>query len=743
MSPHLQQPDRIIAQCKALLAEGQIGNAVVRLAKASQQHPANPDILTLNGLALLAFGQPAAAIGVLLLAAKAQPNDAAAHARLVEPLFRVGDLQMALTHGIAAFRLLPDSLNAGVLSTVLCQLCRYDEALAFADHALSLQPGDVTTLVKRALALDGLGRFEEARNAGQQAIANSPSNAMAQYHQGERLLGHGHLTPEAWALYGSRLTLNGCASTSGLKVWNGEDITSRTILLHAEQGLGDTLQFVRYAPLVAARAGRVVLAVQATLVQLLQGTPGVDEVVQVGSTLPKFDVACPLLSLPGIFGTTLESIPAALPYAQRFVPWSDPAAGLRVGLVWAGNADFVNDKHRSIAPASLAALAGVAGVQFYSLQQHKGVPVSLPEELGAIDLMLGVEDFTETAALVAGLDLVISADTAVAHLAATMGKPVWLLSRFRGCWRWLNHRDDSPWYPTLRIMRQQQPNDWGDPLRRIRQDLTELAAQGTARAPGEARRAEPKPRPCKACHALSPAIGIVDFNKCCEDLHRASLPRSGRRVTYHRCPQCALVFTGDFDAWSVDEFRRGIYNEGYAEVDPDYAVARPAASASIIASLFGRACRGMAVLDYGGGDGALAVLLSRDHGMIATTYDPFNPACDVLPARRFPLVACFEVLEHTSDPRATIAALAGLVQDDGAVLFSTLLQPADFASKGVNWWYVAPRNGHLTIFSPQALKALWAEIGFEMVSHGDNLHVAARVLPVFTKQFSGAIAAAA
>ena len=728
MSLSLHHPDAIVAHCEGLLAGGQADAAAICLSRANQQYPADSRILTLNGQALLALGQTQAAIGALMLAMGLQPDCAAAHARLVEPLMRSGDLDAAVRHGSEAFRLAPDVRHATLLSGVLWQQTRYADALKLADSALGTAPRDVPAWLNRALALDGLGRVDEACDAGQQALALSPDDARARYHQAERLLGQGQLTAAAWALYEARLSLNGYQATRNLRVWGGEDISGCTILLHAEQGLGDTLQFVRYSKLVAARARRVILAVPKPLLRLLHEVPGVDEVIAVGGPLPPFDVVCPLLSLPGLFATTLDTIPPALLYADAFEGWDDATTGLRVGLVWAGEPGFVHDRQRSLTLDHLALLAGVPGVQFYSLQRHAGLPPVLPPELGAIDLMLGVEDFSETAALIAGLDLVIAVDTAVAHLAATMGKPVWLLSRLRGCWRWLEERADSPWYPNLRIIRQQSPNDWGTPLFHMRRELTELARRPPQRIPTTRRRPQPPaPLACKLCSTPSAAIGQVDFNRSCEDVRQAPLPRSGRRVTYHRCPSCALVFTGDFDLWGADEFRRHIYNDGYARVDPDYAVERPAGSAAVIASLLGEACRDIEVLDYGGGNGALAGLLCRDHGMRAVSYDPFDPASQGMPTRRFPLVTCFEVLEHSPDPRATIRAIAGLVQDGGFVLFSTLVQPDDFDRQAMNWWYVAPRNGHVTLFSKQALAAAWAEAGFEIRSHSDNLHRAERI----------------
>lgn len=733
------QADSTVALGHALLDAGRADEAAILLTNACERHPGDASLLALNGRALLALGRTGPAIGALFLSLDLHPDNPTAHAGLGDALFEHGDIEQAMVHSLRAFQLAPDHVHASTLSCVLIALGQYQEALAFAEHAVALRPACLEGLVNRTIALEGLGRFDDAIAAGHQAVAVAPGHAVSRLNLAVTLLSLGRLTAEAWDLYEWRLLLHGTpAWLSVVTRWEGEDLAGRTILLHAEQGLGDTLQFVRYAPLVAARCGgRVILAVQPSLVRLLRTVPGVDQVVAVGATLPPFDVVCPLLSLPRLLGTTVESIPPALPYADAPVPWRDAAVGLRVGLVWTGSKGFSHDRQRSLLPAELAVLAGIPGVQFYSLQRHEAGPPALPPELDAIDLMAGVQDFADTAALVAGLDLVISVDTAVAHLAATMGKPVWMLSRFRGCWRWLLDREDSPWYPSLHIVRQARPNDWGGVIERVRQDLADLAAHPIDRAPAcVARPGLPAPRPYKACGTPSPSMGAVDFNKCCEDRRRVALPLSGRRVIYHRCPACALVFTGDFDAWSRDDFRREIYNEGYAAADPDYAESRPAASADLIGTLFGEACRGLEVLDYGGGDGALAVLLGRQHGMAADVYDPFNPACDVPPGRTYPLVTCFEVLEHTPDPRATIRKIASLVRTDGMVVFSTLVQPADFLRSGLDWWYVAPRNGHVTIYSAQALQALWAELGFQLVSHGDNLHLAFRTLPTFARRLS-------
>jgi len=263
--------------------------------------------------------------------------------------------------------------------------------------------------------------------------------------------------------------------------WRGE-ATRKTLLIHAEQGIGDTLQFCRYAMLAAGRGLRVTMEVQTPLVRLLRGLPGVDLVRGCGDELPAFDLHCPMLSLPFALGTTMATVPSATCYlhadAALAAAWQARLAAmanqcLRIGLVWAGNPDAVAIDHlRSLAPDRLAPLFALSGLHFFSLQ--KGGPAA-PGDFPLTDFMDEMADFADTAALIANLDLVISVDTAVAHLAAALGKPVWLLDRFYPCWRWLTGRRDSPWYPSLRIYRQPSSGDWDSVLAEVARDLRGLA----------------------------------------------------------------------------------------------------------------------------------------------------------------------------------------------------------------------------------------------------------------------------
>jgi hypothetical protein len=252
--------------------------------------------------------------------------------------------------------------------------------------------------------------------------------------------------------------------------WDGEPLEDRTILLHAEQGFGDTLQFIRYLPLMARRAGRVIVECQAELERLLRPSCGSCEIVPKGQPLPDFDVHCPLLSLPRIFGATMDASPVAVPYLvadpARVEAWrkklSLSSGTLNVALAWAGNPGFKGDRTRSTTLDRLAALAKVRGVNFYSIQ--KGEPARQlehpPAGMRVVDLGPELHDFCDTAAVMAVMDLVLTTDTSVAHLAGALGRPVWVMLQFAPDWRWLIGREDCPWYPSMRLFRQRSRGDW-------------------------------------------------------------------------------------------------------------------------------------------------------------------------------------------------------------------------------------------------------------------------------------------
>lgn len=352
------------------------------------------------------------------------------------------------------------------LASIYSSQGRLDEALTLCRQALDLKPDLVEAHANLGAVLGEMGQDQQAVASHRQALALKPDHRESHWNLACALLLHGELEA-GWPEYEWRWRLKDHppARAFAQPQWHGEDLRGKRILIHAEQGFGDTLQFVRYVPLVADRGATVILETQGELRSLLQSVRGVGTLVSRGENLPDFDVHCPLLSLPLAFGTTLQTIPAAIPYLhpqeQSVVEWQARLGGgsgerpLRVGLVWAGRTAHRHDQTRSMTLEMLEPLAGVANVQFYSLQ--KGREQSRP---WLIDHTALLTDFAQTAAFIANLDLVIGVDTAVVHLAGAMGKPVWVLLSAVPEWRWLLDRSDSPWYPTMRLFRQKSRGDW-------------------------------------------------------------------------------------------------------------------------------------------------------------------------------------------------------------------------------------------------------------------------------------------
>jgi Flp pilus assembly protein TadD len=352
------------------------------------------------------------------------------------------------------------------LGTALRELEDLDGSVAAYRKAVELDPTNPAVHNNLANALKDGGELAESAAGYRRALELKPDYMDAQLNLGIALLLAGNLQ-DGFACYELRRELRQPAYPQ--PKWAGEDLQGRSILLYTRQGLGDVIQFVRYAPMIAARHGNVVVACKPELRRLLEGQPGISRVVLNTDPRPPVDLQCPLLSLPHVFRTTLETIPAKMPYlipdATAKAYWHERLAqeppGLKVGLNWAGNPLPRRNRKRTIGLAAMAPLAVLQGVRFYSLQKGPGAEETMPPAgLTLVDWTSGLNDLADTAALIANLNLVITCDTSVAHLAGALGIPVWVGLRFAPDWRWMLGRADSPWYPTMRLFRQPRPGDW-------------------------------------------------------------------------------------------------------------------------------------------------------------------------------------------------------------------------------------------------------------------------------------------
>lgn len=414
-----------------------------------------------------------------------QPASADHHASVAEALVRLDRGAEALAAADAALAIDPHHAQAHMTRGAMLHAQGHDDAaLAAYDQALPGRPRDAVLHTNRGVALAALQRHAEAEAAYAQALAIDPDHAAAHFNRGLLRLLQGDLA-RGWPDMEWRWRTPGLGARTAFagEPWLGQTpLIGKTIVLHAEQGLGDAIQFVRYAARVkAAGAQRVLLQVPRPLTALLTGVAGVDRVLAAGARLPAFDEHCPLMSLPLAFGTRLPTVPADGPYLhadpERVAVWQEKLGertSPRVGLVWSGNPRHRNDHHRSIPLAGfLQAVQGPA--RFVALQ--KDVAAADRARLtrrGITSWAREQRDLADTAALIDALDLVVAVDTSVAHLAGAMGKPVWLLLPWTPDWRWLLHRDDSPWYPSMRLFRQPAAGDWASMLQRVGAELQAL-----------------------------------------------------------------------------------------------------------------------------------------------------------------------------------------------------------------------------------------------------------------------------
>jgi tetratricopeptide (TPR) repeat protein len=469
--------------------EGQLDRALAAYEQALRLQPGYFDVLHHIGILAWQAGDHGVAEQFLQAALEVDAQVPAAHSNLGNVFKATGRHEAALASYARALALDDTNVDAHYnCGNTLQALGRFEAALASYDRAIALAPGDAQAWNNRAAVLQELLRYDEALHSFETALRLQPDNAEAHWNRALLCLQHGRFE-EGWRGYEWRWKVGHLSVFRQNRhfpqpLWLGhQDVAGKTVLLHAEQGLGDTLQFCRYATMVAARGARVILEVPRALVKLAQTLAGPDRVLARGEPLPPFDFHCPLLSLPLAFGSVLETIPAPPAYlradpgkAEAWATLLGTADKPRIGVAWSGSQDHRNDHRRSIGFAGFAGLLTPA-CDFISLQnEHRAADAALLAASPVRDASAHLADFSDTAALCAAMDVVVTVDTSIAHLAGALGKPVWVLLSANPDWRWLLGRSDSPWNPGARLYRQQPGETWAAVLARVRTDLDAMAA---------------------------------------------------------------------------------------------------------------------------------------------------------------------------------------------------------------------------------------------------------------------------
>lgn len=464
-------PDNIIALVNGGIALAHLGQSAIAVdwyARAIALDSRHVEAWKCRGQALQLLKRPAEAVQCFNAILQIDPRN-------IDAYFSLGQLFESMGREAEAQMCLGEALN---------YLHRYPEALASFDHLASGRAPDPAVLVGRSVALAGLDRTAEALECLERALRIEPELPFAIANRSCLLLAQGQL-PQGFRGLEIRWKIapfKDHRPETSAPLWLGNSpLAGTTILVVHEQGLGDTLQFIRYVPLLAERGARVVLRLPAALMEIMRSLEGVAQIVPDSAPPPPHDFYCPVMSLPLAFATTLATIPANIPYLRadpvRVARWEARLGAKlrpRVGLVWAGRHRPPINYARDVPLAALQPLLDLEA-EFISLQREMAPADSI--KLASMPAIVrhgeSLTDFADTAALLANLDLLISVDTAVVHLAGALGKPVWVLNRYAPCWRWLRGRTDSPWYPTARLFKQATFGNWAEVVQQVRQALTE------------------------------------------------------------------------------------------------------------------------------------------------------------------------------------------------------------------------------------------------------------------------------
>jgi tetratricopeptide (TPR) repeat protein len=532
----------VMDQALALFNQGQFDSAEILFATVAEEPAVKPLVQHMRGVIAMHLGQNERAQELIEEAIQLNPSDAEAHANLGLILLKEYQHAPALAAYAAALTLQPANVSAlfglakamaglgltdlafdafgDVLArapdyidavidfgSLLNDLGRHTEAVELLRDAFTRHPGQgeldsalTVSMFPIRDSADDVGEQAKAISAFRDALTRHPDRAELHTMLSFCLFAVGDW-PAAWAEYEWRLKdpqVNKKLLRTDRKCWDGEELVGKTILLQSEQGYGDTLQFVRYAPMVKTRGGRVVLRAPEPLVPLLRSVAGLDAVFGAKEKEPAFDVHVPLLSLPLIFGTQIDTVPAPIPYlradpdlVRRWRKRVGTHAGLTIGLFWQGNPAHPNDRHRSMRLDAMRPLLDCPGARFVSLQVGPGQEQlkGLEDRIADLGCEMDVDSFADAAAIVANLDLVISVDSAVVHLAGALGKPAWILLAVCNDWRWLKGRPETMWYPQARLFRQRKAGDWEEVIERARAELWSLVGAGAPPPPDTIARA--------------------------------------------------------------------------------------------------------------------------------------------------------------------------------------------------------------------------------------------------------------
>jgi len=490
-----QQPDALHALGIIAYNLNDFGTATRLIQKAIEIRPSESRYHYNLGIIFLGLGDETNAVGAFQTTIKLDPLCSEAHYNLGLAFKKMAQFEKAVSCFNQSISINPDDADAHYnLANTYTEMGLHEAAITCYESAIDKNPKLTTAFNNLGLALKAINRIDEAIDHFRKAVQIHPDFVDAQWNLSLALLLNGNFD-EGWKKHEYRF-LRGKKTTlypyqMETPRWNGLSFKQKRLFVHSEQGLGDTIQFVRYLPMVKSRGGRVVFETSRPLLRILNGFPGVDELVEMSSErshAAECEYHVPMMSLPMIFGTDLSTIPSDIPYlfaeSEKTRHWHKRMnrEGFKIGIVWAGKPDHGNDKNRSCDAELFIPILKLPSTVLYALQTGiAGLTIdsALRDMDNFFELGPDLDDFSDTAAVIKNLDLIISVDTAVAHLAGAMGKPVWTLLPFVPDWRWLLEREDTPWYPTMRLFRQPEAGRWDLVLESVILELKKsLASKG-------------------------------------------------------------------------------------------------------------------------------------------------------------------------------------------------------------------------------------------------------------------------